>query len=71
MSKYRPIYAEKVKILTTKPMLQRFPIILAIVYYIMHLKTYYMKSDKSYILYTEQSKLLKKVYNNIMNSITL
>ena len=40
MSKYRPIYAEKVKILTTKPMLQGFPIILAIVYYIMHLKTY-------------------------------
>ena len=30
-----------------------------------------MKSDKSYILYNEQKKLLKKVSNNIMNSIKL
>ena len=30
-----------------------------------------MKSDNSYILYIKQNKLLKKVYNNIMNSIVI
>ena len=30
-----------------------------------------MKSDKSYIICIEKKKLLKKVYDNIMNSIKL
>ena len=35
----------------------------------MDLKTYYIKSDKSYVLCMERKKLRKKVYTNIMNSI--
>ena len=33
------------------------------------MKTYSMKSVKSYIFCIEQKKLLKKEYNNIINSV--
>ena len=52
-------------------MLQSLPIALAQGKHAIHLKTYYMKSDKLYILCIAQKKLLKKLYDNIMNSINL
>ena len=57
------------KILTHKLMLQRLPIALAQVKAGNTFGIYLMKSNRSYILCIEQKKSLKKVYNNIINSI--
>ena len=50
-------------------MLQRLPIALAQVKAGNTFEIYLMKSNRSYILCIEQKKSLKKVYNNIINSI--
>ena len=49
--KYKTKYGKGLKILTPKQMIQKLPVALA---------QSEMKSDKSYILYIKQEKLLKK-----------
>ena len=59
------------KILSLKQMLQRLPIVFPQSKVGNTSKTYLMKFVKSYTHCTVQKKLLKKVYNNIMNSTTV
>ena len=58
--KHKINYAEGLKILTFKQMLQRLPIALAQVKAGNTSKIYLMKSIKPYIVCIEQKKLLKK-----------
>ena len=61
--KYKSSHEDELKILTPKQMLQRLPIALAQVKtreQVIHLKTYWIKSDNSYILCIEKKKLQKK-----------
>ena len=57
--------------LTPKQMLQRSPIALAQAKAYNTSENLLNESVKSYVLCIDQKKLLKKVYNNIMNSVKL
>ena len=57
--------------LTPKKMLQRSPIALAQAKAYNTSENLLNESVKSYVLCIDRKKLLKKVYNNIMNSVKL